>query len=170
MFLLLLFEFYLGFIPSTPSPSCQGASRRRCQVEAVESTSSLSHPSADGVYEIGGLFPVWAVVVIAGTALAAVTFFATSNSEPPRFHWVRNLGSPNWEGGCAGRYPGTVRPLITFHDNRSLRPLLRDFMPVQVPFFFGNNFILLSCNSHTHTSRPSEVYNLIVFIIFIGLP
>ena len=110
------------------------------------------------------------MVVIAGTALAAVTFFATSNSEPPRFHWVRNLGSPNWEGGCAGRYPGTVRPLITFHDNRSLRPLLRDFMPVQVPFFFGNNFILLSCNSHTHTSHPSEVYNLIVFIIFIGLP
>uniref|UniRef100_A0A4W2IB55 Solute carrier family 8 member B1 n=1 Tax=Bos indicus x Bos taurus TaxID=30522 RepID=A0A4W2IB55_BOBOX len=43
---------------------------------------------AYGVYEIGGLFPVWAVVVIAGTALAAVTFFATSNSEPPRFHWL----------------------------------------------------------------------------------
>ncbi|OWK15378.1 SLC8B1, partial [Cervus elaphus hippelaphus] len=43
---------------------------------------------AYGVYEIGGLFPVWAVVVIAGTAVAAVTFFATSNSEPPRFHWL----------------------------------------------------------------------------------
>lgn len=43
---------------------------------------------AYGVYEIGGLFPVWAAVVIAGTALAAVTFFATSNSEPPRFHWL----------------------------------------------------------------------------------
>ncbi|XP_040106753.1 mitochondrial sodium/calcium exchanger protein isoform X2 [Oryx dammah] len=43
---------------------------------------------AYGVYEIRGLFPVWAVVVIAGTALAAVTFFATSNSEPPRFHWL----------------------------------------------------------------------------------
>ncbi|XP_007468638.1 PREDICTED: sodium/potassium/calcium exchanger 6, mitochondrial isoform X2 [Lipotes vexillifer] len=43
---------------------------------------------AYGVYEIGGLFPVWAVVVIAGTALAAVTFFATSNSEPPRLHWL----------------------------------------------------------------------------------
>ncbi|XP_029777155.1 mitochondrial sodium/calcium exchanger protein isoform X1 [Suricata suricatta] len=41
-----------------------------------------------GFYEIGGLLPVWAVVVIAGTALAAVTFFATSNSEPPRFHWL----------------------------------------------------------------------------------
>ncbi|XP_058547179.1 mitochondrial sodium/calcium exchanger protein isoform X1 [Neofelis nebulosa] len=43
---------------------------------------------AYGFYEIGGLFPVWAVVVIVGTALAAVTFFATSNSEPPRFHWL----------------------------------------------------------------------------------
>nr|XP_060468361.1 mitochondrial sodium/calcium exchanger protein isoform X2 [Panthera onca] len=49
---------------------------------------SLSCLSADGIYEIGGLFPVWAVVVIVGTALAAVTFFATSNSEPPRFHWL----------------------------------------------------------------------------------
>lgn len=43
---------------------------------------------AYGVYEIGGLFPVWGIVVIAGTALAAVTFFATSNSEPPRLHWI----------------------------------------------------------------------------------
>ncbi|XP_012586269.1 PREDICTED: sodium/potassium/calcium exchanger 6, mitochondrial [Condylura cristata] len=43
---------------------------------------------AYGVYEIGGLFPVWAVVVISGTALATVTFFATSNSEPPRLHWL----------------------------------------------------------------------------------
>uniref|UniRef100_A0A8C0PRG4 Mitochondrial sodium/calcium exchanger protein n=2 Tax=Canis lupus familiaris TaxID=9615 RepID=A0A8C0PRG4_CANLF len=43
---------------------------------------------AYGVYEIGGLVPVWAVVVIAGTVVAAVTFFATSNSEPPRFHWL----------------------------------------------------------------------------------
>ncbi|XP_037673206.1 mitochondrial sodium/calcium exchanger protein [Choloepus didactylus] len=41
-----------------------------------------------GVYLIGGLLPIWAVVVIAGTALAAVTFFATSNSEPPRLHWL----------------------------------------------------------------------------------
>uniref|UniRef100_A0A8I5NB45 Solute carrier family 8 member B1 n=1 Tax=Papio anubis TaxID=9555 RepID=A0A8I5NB45_PAPAN len=40
-----------------------------------------------GVYEIGGLVPVWVVVVIAGTALASVTFFATSDSQPPRLHW-----------------------------------------------------------------------------------
>ncbi|KAK2503958.1 hypothetical protein MC885_008353 [Smutsia gigantea] len=43
---------------------------------------------AYGVYEIGGLFPVWAAVVIVGTAMAAVTFFATSNSKPPRLHWI----------------------------------------------------------------------------------
>ncbi|XP_062942898.1 mitochondrial sodium/calcium exchanger protein [Cynocephalus volans] len=43
---------------------------------------------AYGVYEIGGLLPIWAVVVIAGTALASVTFFATSNSEPPKLHWL----------------------------------------------------------------------------------
>ncbi|XP_076416197.1 mitochondrial sodium/calcium exchanger protein isoform X2 [Peromyscus maniculatus bairdii] len=43
---------------------------------------------AYGVYEICGLLPVWAVVVIVGTALASVTFFATSNREPPRLHWL----------------------------------------------------------------------------------
>ncbi|XP_040842880.1 mitochondrial sodium/calcium exchanger protein isoform X1 [Ochotona curzoniae] len=41
-----------------------------------------------GVYEIGGVLPVWAVVVMAGTALASITFFATSNNEPPKFHWL----------------------------------------------------------------------------------
>nr|KAF6467854.1 solute carrier family 8 member B1 [Rousettus aegyptiacus] len=43
---------------------------------------------AYGVYELGGLFPIWGVVVIAGTAVASVTFFATSNSKPPRLHWI----------------------------------------------------------------------------------
>ncbi|KAK7798929.1 hypothetical protein U0070_026021 [Myodes glareolus] len=43
---------------------------------------------AYGIYEIGGLLPVWAVVVIVGTALASVTFFVTSNREPPRLHWL----------------------------------------------------------------------------------
>ncbi|KAM5237746.1 mitochondrial sodium/calcium exchanger protein [Ctenodactylus gundi] len=41
-----------------------------------------------GIYEIGGLLPVWAVVVIAGTAVASATFFATSNREPPKLHWL----------------------------------------------------------------------------------
>ncbi|XP_047416377.1 mitochondrial sodium/calcium exchanger protein isoform X6 [Sciurus carolinensis] len=43
---------------------------------------------AYGAYQIGGLVPVWAVVVIAGTATASVTFFATTNGRPPRLHWL----------------------------------------------------------------------------------
>ncbi|XP_058137378.1 mitochondrial sodium/calcium exchanger protein isoform X3 [Dasypus novemcinctus] len=43
---------------------------------------------AYGLYELGGVLPVWTLVVIAGTAVAAVTFFATSNRRPPRFHWL----------------------------------------------------------------------------------
>lgn len=51
-------------LPSTASQSFLGGFQEGRQVEAMESASSLSRPSADGVYEIGGLFPVWAVVVI----------------------------------------------------------------------------------------------------------
>ncbi|XP_027628929.1 mitochondrial sodium/calcium exchanger protein isoform X3 [Tupaia chinensis] len=43
---------------------------------------------AYGIYEIGGLVPVWAVVVTVGTGVASVTFFSTSNNEPPRLHWL----------------------------------------------------------------------------------
>lgn len=96
----------------------------------MPSPSSLSCLSADGVYEIGGLVPVWAVVVIAGTVVAAVTFFATSNSEPPRFHWVRILSTPRWgrgalesPGGCPVRAPGAARPVITVRDDGSLNSL-----------------------------------------------
>ncbi|XP_032509783.1 mitochondrial sodium/calcium exchanger protein isoform X2 [Phocoena sinus] len=70
---------------------------------------------AYGVYEIGGLFPVWAVVVIAGTALAAVTFFATSNSEPPRLHWLFAflgfLTSALWINAAATEVVNTLRSL-----------------------------------------------------------
>ncbi|XP_078010462.1 mitochondrial sodium/calcium exchanger protein isoform X3 [Phascolarctos cinereus] len=41
-----------------------------------------------GFYEIQGIFPIWGVTVLVGTFLASVTFFATSNDQPPRFHWV----------------------------------------------------------------------------------
>ncbi|XP_006874099.1 PREDICTED: sodium/potassium/calcium exchanger 6, mitochondrial [Chrysochloris asiatica] len=41
-----------------------------------------------GFYEIGDLVPVWAVVTIAGSALALVIFSVTSNSKTPRFHWL----------------------------------------------------------------------------------
>ena len=79
------------------------------------STSSFSCPSADGVYEIGGLFPVWAVVVIAGTALAAVTFFATSNSKPPRLHWVRTLDSLSRGGDTEVSWANVLDSLATNH-------------------------------------------------------
>lgn len=45
---------------------------------------------------------MWAVVVIAGTAVAAVTFFATSNRQPPRLHWVSILRSLSWDGDAEG--------------------------------------------------------------------
>ncbi|XP_063470611.1 mitochondrial sodium/calcium exchanger protein isoform X2 [Symphalangus syndactylus] len=60
-----------------------------------------------GVYEIGGLVPVWVVVVIAGTALASVTFFATSDSQPPRLHWSLTQ-SPRLE------YTGTIQAHCNF--------------------------------------------------------
>uniref|UniRef100_A0A8C3X8B6 Mitochondrial sodium/calcium exchanger protein n=1 Tax=Catagonus wagneri TaxID=51154 RepID=A0A8C3X8B6_9CETA len=70
---------------------------------------------AYGVYEIGGLFPVWAVVVIAGTALAAVTFFATSNSKPPRLHWLFAflgfLTSALWINAAATEVVNSLRSL-----------------------------------------------------------
>ncbi|XP_054551293.1 mitochondrial sodium/calcium exchanger protein isoform X2 [Talpa occidentalis] len=72
------------------------------------------------VYEIGGLFPVWAVVVISGTALAAVTFFATSNSEPPRLHWLFALlgflTSALWINAAATEVVSILRSLgVVFH-------------------------------------------------------
>nr|KAF6404125.1 hypothetical protein HJG59_016911 [Molossus molossus] len=70
---------------------------------------------AYGVYEIGGLFPVWGIVVIAGTALAAVTFFATSNSEPPRLHWIFAflgfLTSALWINAAATEVVNVLRSL-----------------------------------------------------------
>ncbi|ERE75248.1 sodium/potassium/calcium exchanger 6-like protein, partial [Cricetulus griseus] len=56
--------------------------------EEDQVSSNTNSYDYDGIYEIGGLLPVWAVVVIVGTALASVTFFATSNREPPRLHWL----------------------------------------------------------------------------------
>ncbi|XP_074061915.1 mitochondrial sodium/calcium exchanger protein [Macrotis lagotis] len=43
---------------------------------------------AYGFYEIQGIFPIWAVTILAGTFLASITWFLTSNDQPPRFHWI----------------------------------------------------------------------------------
>ncbi|KAF6083021.1 solute carrier family 8 member B1 [Phyllostomus discolor] len=70
---------------------------------------------AYGIYEIGGLFPVWGIVVIVGTALAAVTFFATTNSKPPRFHWafafLGFLTSALWINAAATEVVNILRSL-----------------------------------------------------------
>ncbi|XP_064424332.1 mitochondrial sodium/calcium exchanger protein isoform X2 [Latimeria chalumnae] len=39
-----------------------------------------------GLQEIGGLFPVWAVVLLVGVVLAAIVFFTTQNEQPPVYH------------------------------------------------------------------------------------
>ncbi|KAL6035459.1 hypothetical protein STEG23_005661, partial [Scotinomys teguina] len=49
--------------------------------EEDQVSSNTNSYDYDGIYD-RGLLPVWAVVVIVGTALASVTFFATSNREP----------------------------------------------------------------------------------------
>ncbi|XP_072456477.1 mitochondrial sodium/calcium exchanger protein isoform X2 [Notamacropus eugenii] len=41
-----------------------------------------------GFYEIQGIFPIWGVTLLVGTFLGTLTFFTTSNNQPPRFHWV----------------------------------------------------------------------------------
>ncbi|KAM4827355.1 mitochondrial sodium/calcium exchanger protein isoform 1-T2 [Thomomys bottae] len=70
---------------------------------------------AYAVYEIGGLVPVWAIVVIVGTALASVTFFATSNSQPPRLHWLFAflgfLTSALWINAAATEVVNVLRSL-----------------------------------------------------------
>ncbi|XP_055963221.1 mitochondrial sodium/calcium exchanger protein isoform X2 [Sorex fumeus] len=73
------------------------------------------HSGTYGVYEIGGLLPVWAVVVVAGTGLATVTFFATSNSEPPRLHllwaFLGFLTSALWINTAATEVVNILRSL-----------------------------------------------------------
>ncbi|XP_056677679.1 mitochondrial sodium/calcium exchanger protein isoform X1 [Monodelphis domestica] len=44
------------------------------------------HSGVYGFYEIKGLFPIWGIIVLLGTLFASITFFATSNDQPPRFH------------------------------------------------------------------------------------
>ncbi|XP_018116322.1 mitochondrial sodium/calcium exchanger protein [Xenopus laevis] len=39
-----------------------------------------------GLYIINGVMPVWAVLLIIGTFLAAIVFLTTTNEEPPKYH------------------------------------------------------------------------------------
>ncbi|XP_021268833.1 sodium/potassium/calcium exchanger 6, mitochondrial isoform X11 [Numida meleagris] len=41
---------------------------------------------AYGLYQIHGVFPVWALVALAGSILAIIIFVTTRNEEPPKYH------------------------------------------------------------------------------------
>ncbi|NXU75716.1 NCLX protein, partial [Oreotrochilus melanogaster] len=41
-----------------------------------------------GLYQIQGIFPIWALVTLVGSVLAIAIFFTTSNEEPPKYHCV----------------------------------------------------------------------------------
>nr|XP_020662738.1 sodium/potassium/calcium exchanger 6, mitochondrial [Pogona vitticeps] len=43
---------------------------------------------AYGLYKIQGVFPVWALVLLVGAALAGIVFCTTRNDEPPLYHCV----------------------------------------------------------------------------------
>ncbi|NXA37946.1 NCLX protein, partial [Eudromia elegans] len=43
---------------------------------------------AYGLYQIQGIFPVWVLVALVGTAVAVLIFSTTSNEEPPKYHCV----------------------------------------------------------------------------------
>lgn len=38
--------------------------------------------------QIGGVFPVWALVLMLGAVLCVVVFLTSTNEEPPKYHWV----------------------------------------------------------------------------------
>uniref|UniRef100_A0A672UWX8 Solute carrier family 8 member B1 n=1 Tax=Strigops habroptila TaxID=2489341 RepID=A0A672UWX8_STRHB len=41
-----------------------------------------------GLYQIQGIFPVWGLVTLVGSALAIIIFITTTNEEPPKYHCV----------------------------------------------------------------------------------
>ncbi|XP_015733655.1 mitochondrial sodium/calcium exchanger protein isoform X2 [Coturnix japonica] len=43
---------------------------------------------AYGLYQIQGVFPVWALVALIGSVLAIIVFVTTCNEEPPKYHCV----------------------------------------------------------------------------------
>ncbi len=59
-----------------------------------------SSPIADGVYLIGDVFPVWALVLVVFTLLAIVVACTSRNDRPPPYHcvfaWVGFAVSVAW--------------------------------------------------------------------------
>ncbi|NXE51012.1 NCLX protein, partial [Casuarius casuarius] len=70
---------------------------------------------AYGLYQIQGVFPVWALVVLVGAVAAVLVFSTTSNEEPPKYHCVFAflgfLASAMWINAAATELVNILRTL-----------------------------------------------------------
>ncbi|NXP20815.1 NCLX protein, partial [Scytalopus superciliaris] len=70
---------------------------------------------AYGLYQIQGVFPVWALVTLVGSLLAIIIFITTSNEEPPKYHCVFAflgfLASAMWINAAAMELVNILRTL-----------------------------------------------------------
>ncbi|NWV86134.1 NCLX protein, partial [Dasyornis broadbenti] len=70
---------------------------------------------AYGLYQIQGVFPVWALVTLVASALALIIFITTSNEEPPKYHCVFAflgfLASAMWINAAATELVNILRTL-----------------------------------------------------------
>uniref|UniRef100_A0A8B9PLU8 Mitochondrial sodium/calcium exchanger protein n=1 Tax=Apteryx owenii TaxID=8824 RepID=A0A8B9PLU8_APTOW len=68
-----------------------------------------------GLYQIQGVFPVWALVALVGTVAAVLVFSTTSNEEPPKYHCVFAflgfLASAMWINAAATELVNILRTL-----------------------------------------------------------
>ncbi|NWV01249.1 NCLX protein, partial [Upupa epops] len=67
------------------------------------------------LYQIQGVFPVWGLVILAGSVLAIIAFITTSNEEPPKYHCVFAflgfLASAMWISAAATELVNVLRTL-----------------------------------------------------------
>ncbi|XP_021268825.1 sodium/potassium/calcium exchanger 6, mitochondrial isoform X3 [Numida meleagris] len=71
---------------------------------------------AYGLYQIHGVFPVWALVALAGSILAIIIFVTTRNEEPPKYHcqvfaFLGFLSSAMWINAAATELVNILRTL-----------------------------------------------------------
>ncbi|XP_014816688.1 PREDICTED: sodium/potassium/calcium exchanger 6, mitochondrial [Calidris pugnax] len=70
---------------------------------------------AYGLYQIQGVFPVWALISLVGFALAFIIFITTSNEQPPKYHCVFAflgfLASAMWINAAATELVNVLRTL-----------------------------------------------------------
>ncbi|OXB56791.1 hypothetical protein ASZ78_014310 [Callipepla squamata] len=70
---------------------------------------------AYGLYQIQGIFPVWALVTLAGCILALIIFLTTCNEVPPKYHCVFAflgfLSSAMWINAAATELVNILRTL-----------------------------------------------------------